>query len=75
MPNYRVTFDCATGVEELVEVTAEEQAGMDEQAAAQMALNVERELAEAQTQEDNKSGRAKLKELGLSDAQITALVG
>ena len=75
MPNYKVTFDCATGVQDLVEITAEEQAGMDEQAAAQMALNAEQEIAQAQAQEDNETGRAKLKELGLSEAQITALVG
>lgn len=75
MPNYRVTFNCATGVEELVEITAEEQAEMDEQAAAGAIALEAAEAARTKAATDAAAGKAKLKELGLSDDQIEALVG
>tara|TARA_R100000951_G_C2564338_1_gene156643 strand:- start:275 stop:502 length:228 start_codon:yes stop_codon:yes gene_type:complete len=75
MPNYRVTFDCSTGKEELVEITAEEQAEMDEQAAAEAIALEAAEAARAKEATDAAAGKAKLKELGLTDDQIAALVG
>ena len=63
-----------TGIEEL-DLTAEEIAQKETDEAN--ALVEKQELEQAQTNKANNkaSGKAKLKELGLTDAQIDALLG
>jgi len=69
------TVDCSTGIETVRDMTTEE-------IAAQEALNAE--IAERQAADEAEaaakaaakaSGDAKLKELGLTDEEIAALVG
>jgi len=69
------TVNCATGVQTVRDLTTEE-------IAAQEALNAEvaeRQAAEQtaaeQTAADKASGNQKLKDLGLTDDEIAALVG
>ena len=72
---YRLTVNCETGEQTQVEFTAEEyaQAELDAQAAA--AAQVERETAEAEAAAVKASAVAKLTALGLSSAEVTALIG
>ena len=59
----------------LIEMTAEEITARESQIATDEALA--KTITDAQTQReiDKASGKAKLKELGLTDAQIKALMG
>ena len=71
----KLVIDIAAGTEELVDLTDEELA---EIAAGAEAAKTQREAEEAaatQAATDAAAGKAKLKELGLSDDQIEALVG
>tara|TARA_R100001163_G_C5009826_1_gene156161 strand:- start:109 stop:333 length:225 start_codon:yes stop_codon:yes gene_type:complete len=71
----KTVVDCSTGITTEVELTAEEvaeieamrQRAEEEQAAA--------DATAAQKAADRESGNAKLKELGLTDDEIAALVG
>jgi|TARA_B100001094_G_C17472402_1_gene458011 hypothetical protein len=59
----------------LIEMTAEEVTAREAQIVADTAMI--KTITDAQTQKetDQASGKAKLKELGLTDAQIKALMG
>lgn len=72
---YRLTVNCETGEQVSEEFTAEEyaQAAADAQAYAQ--AQAEREAAEAQAATAKASAIAKLTALGLSSAEVTALIG
>ena len=64
-------FDCATGETTERELTEEEYAQKD----AIAAQSVEHEAQEAQKRADAAAGRQKLLDLGLSEAEVNALVG
>lgn len=71
----RIEVDCATGIATEVPLTSEEIAEMEARAIAweeqQLILNAEAVKKETDRQE----GIATLKSLGLTDAQISALLG
>ena len=69
------TVDCATGIQTVRDLTSEEIAAQ-EAFNAKMAERQAAEEAEAAAKAAAKaSGDAKLKELGLTDEEIAALVG
>lgn len=61
--------------ESIVPLTDEEIAELDAQAVIAEAQRVEQEAIEAQKAADAQAGRDALMALGLTEAQITALVG
>ena len=71
----KIVINCSTGVREVLELT---QAEIDERVAIALQSEANRvadeEAAEAKA-EAKASGVAKLAELGLTDAEIAALVG
>lgn len=70
-----VEVNCTTGEQTTRDLTDEEEAA---RAAAVAEATAEREAAEAvatKQAEDRASGNQKLKELGLTDAEIAALIG
>lgn len=71
----KLVVDCATGESTLVELTDEEIAEREAQ-AAQMALDEQaRAEAQAQKEADKASALAKLTALGLTEAEALALAG
>jgi DNA-binding transcriptional regulator YhcF (GntR family) len=70
----KIVVDCTTGVQEVVELTDAEITQMEADAQAY----VERKAAEDAEQEEieakKESGKNKLKELGLTDDEINALI-
>lgn len=73
-PQHHV-YDCATGETTITPYTDEE---WEEQKAAKAAFEVEEQArleAEAQAEIDAAEGRQKLLDLGLTEAQVAALVG
>jgi hypothetical protein len=74
MPNpTKVIVDCSTGVTTEVELTNEEVAQREADAAAFAAQEAEREAAEAAKAAAKASGEAKLAALGLTAEEISAL--
>ena len=74
MPNpTKVIVDCSTGVTTEVELTEEEVAQREADAAAYAAEQAEREAAEAAKAAAKASGEAKLAALGLTAEEISAL--
>ena len=71
----KIIVDCSTGVSEEVELTAEELAAGEAAAEAYRVSEEAREAAATQAATEKASGNAKLKALGLTDAEIAALVG
>jgi len=71
----KLVVDCATGIATTVELTEEEIAQRDKDKEADLAAREAEAAAEAQRAADRESGNAKLKELGLTDDEIAALVG
>jgi|TARA_R110000823_G_scaffold287292_1_gene405568 hypothetical protein len=71
----KVEFDCATGETTYTELTDEEIAANDVATAAALAAQAEIDTIQAKAATDAAAGKAKLKELGLTDDQIAALVG
>ena len=69
------TVDCATGVQTVRDMTAEEVAAQEAFNAEVAERQAEREAAEAETAANKASGEAKLADLGLSADEIAALVG
>ena len=59
----------------LIEMTAEEVSEREAQVVADTAMVKAITDAQTQKESDRASGKAKLKELGLTDAQIEALMG
>ena len=74
MPNpTRIEINCTTGVESVIELTDAEVAQRETDAAAYAVEQAARDAAEATKAAAKASGEAKLKALGLSDAEIAAL--
>lgn len=71
----KIVVNCATGAVEEVELTAQELAQRDQDAAAYAEQKAAEDAAKAQAEADKEAGKAKLAALGLTDAEIAALVG
>jgi ATPase subunit of ABC transporter with duplicated ATPase domains len=70
----KLVVDCSTGITTEVELTAEEVAQREVDAAAWAEVEEAREAAEAAKASAKASAESKLKALGLTDAEISALV-
>ena len=70
----KIVHDCATGKTEEIELTPAELAERDQMAAQAAEQQAAEEAARAQAEADKESAKAKLATLGLSDAEIEALV-
>ena len=70
----KLVVNCATGAVEEIELTAQELAQRDQDAAAYAEQKEINDAAKAQTEADKEAGKAKLAALGLTDAEIEALV-
>lgn len=71
----KLVVDCSTGVQTEVELTAEEIAQMEKDAANFAKTVAEREAAEEAKAEAKASALAKLAKLGLTEEEANALVG
>lgn len=71
----KLVVNCATGAVEEVELTAQELAQRDQDAAAYAEQKAAEDAVKAQAEADKEAGKAKLAALGLTDAEIAALVG
>lgn len=71
----KLVVDCSTGITETIELTDAEVAQMQADAEAYAEAKAAEEAAKAEAEAKKESGKAKLKALGLSDAEIEALVG
>ena len=69
----KIIVDCSTGITTEVELTAEEVAQREVDAAAYAIEQAEREAAEAAKADAKLSAQAKLQALGLSGEEIAAL--
>ena len=69
----KIIVDCSTGITTEVELTAEEVAQREVDAAAYAIQQAEREAAEAAKADAKLSAQAKLQALGLSGEEIAAL--
>lgn len=74
MSDVRIEVDCATGEQKLVQLTPAEIAERDQMAAQAAEQQAAEEAAKAQAEADKTSAKQKLAALGLSDAEIEALV-
>ena len=70
----KVVIDCATGESSYIPLTPEEIAEREEMAAQAEAERLEREAAEQAKAEAKASAESKLQALGLSEAEIAALL-
>ena len=68
-------YDCATGEAVIRDMTDEEMVVHNDGLARAEEENAARLVAEAQERADAAAGRQKLLDLGLSEAEVTALVG
>ena len=75
MTDVRIEVNCATGEQKLVQLTPAEIAERDQQAAQAAEQQAIDDAAKAQAEADKEAGKAKLAALGLSEAEIAALVG
>jgi len=71
----KLVVDCSTGITETIELTDAEVAQMQADAEAYAEAKAAEEAAKQEAEAKKVSGKAKLKALGLSDAEIEALVG
>jgi hypothetical protein len=71
----KLVVDCSTGITTEVELTAEEVAQREVDALAWAEEQAAREAAELVKKNAKASAESKLKALGLTDAEISALVG
>jgi len=71
----KLVVDCSTGITEEIELTDAEVAQMQADAEAYAEAKAAEDAAKAEAEAKKESGKAKLKALGLSDAEIEALVG
>ncbi len=70
----KIVMDCSTGIQEIIELTDEEIAQMEIDRANAQAERAERE-AEAEAKATARaSAHAKLKALGLTEDEVTALI-
>jgi hypothetical protein len=70
----KLVVDCSTGITTEVELTAEEVAQREVDAAAWAEVEEARVAAEAAKASAKASAESKLKALGLTDAEISALI-
>jgi len=70
----KLVVNCATGAVEEIELTAQELAQRDQDAAAYAEQKEIDDAAKAQAEADKEAGKTKLAALGLTDAEIEALV-
>lgn len=70
----KLVVNCATGAVEEIELTAQELAQRDQDAAAYAEQKEIEDATKAQAEADKETGKAKLAALGLSEAEIEALV-
>jgi hypothetical protein len=76
MPNpTRIEINCETGVESIIELTDAEVAQMEADRVSAEARKAEEDAALKAAADLKASAQAKLAKLGLTDAEITALVG
>jgi membrane protein involved in colicin uptake len=71
----KLVVDCSTGITTEVELTAEEIAQREVDAQAWAEAEEARVAAEAAKASAKASAESKLKALGLTDAEISALIG
>ena len=71
----KLVVDCSTGITEEIELTDAEVAQREADAEAYAEAKALEEAAKEEAEAKKVSGKAKLKALGLSDAEIEALVG
>jgi len=71
----KLVVDCSTGITTEVELTAEEVAQRQADAAAWAEVEELRVAAEAAKASAKASAESKLKALGLTDAEVSALIG
>lgn len=75
MPNpTKLVVDCTTGVTEEIELTDAEVAQMQADAEAYAEQKALEDAVKAEAEAKRESGKAKLKALGLTDAEINALI-
>ena len=70
----KLVVDCSTGITEEIELTDAEVAQMQADAAEYAEQKAVEDAAKAQAEADKEAGKAKLAALGLTDAEIEALV-
>ena len=70
----KLVVDCSTGITEEIELTDAEVAQMQADADAYAEQKAAEEAAKAAVEAKKVSGKAKLKALGLTDAEINALI-
>jgi len=70
----KLVVNCTTGVVEEVELTAQELAQRDQDAAAYVVQKAVDDAAKAAAETAATAGKAKLKTLGLTDDEINALI-
>ena len=71
----KLVVDCSTGVTQEIELTNAEVAQMQADAEAYAEAKAAEDAAKTEVEAKKVSGKAKLKALGLTDAEIEALVG
>ena len=71
----RIEIDCSTGIESVIELTDAEIAQMEADRVAAEARKAEEDAAAKASADLKASAQAKLAKLGLTDAEISALVG
>lgn len=71
----KLVVDCSTGITTEVELTTEEVAQREADALAWAEVEAEREAVEAAKASAKASAESKLKALGLTDAEVSALIG
>ncbi len=70
----KVIFDCATGTQQEIPLTAEEIADMETRAEEARVRQAEEDAAREAAEAARESARAKLAALGLTEAEVAALV-
>ena len=73
MPSYKLVVDCSTGEANKIELTADEIAAIEANAAKEAEERAAAEAAAEKTAADKESGNQKLKDLGLTDDEIAAI--
>jgi hypothetical protein len=71
----KLVVDCSTGITTEVELTAEEVAQREADALAWAEIEAVRVAVEAAKASAKASAESKLKALGLTDAEVSALIG
>ena len=71
----KLVVDCSTGVSQEIELTDAEVAQMEANAAEYATRKAAEDAAKAEQDAAKEAGKTKLAALGLSEAEIAALVG